>query len=93
VAAKNWLMIKRKIRCCCWWWWSLSPRQKAALAPAGVVVQVVLAGAAGADVASRPASQVRGAEWRWATLVAVNYAGPFAYFRWGRRRDNRADAR
>jgi hypothetical protein len=81
-------MIKPKI---CWWW-SLSPRQKAALAPAGVV-QVVLAGAAGAVVASRPASQVRGAEWRWATLVAVNYAGPFAYFRWGRRRDNRVDAR
>jgi hypothetical protein len=47
------------------------------------MVQVVLACAAWADVARRSASQVRGPKWRWAMPIAVNYAGPLAYFAGG----------
>ena len=61
-------------------WRDLSPARKA-----GVVVttaiQFGLAAAAWADLAHRPAAQVRGPKWRWALLIAVNYAGPLAYFR------------
>jgi hypothetical protein len=49
-------------------------------------VQVGLAAAAWTDLARRAPAQVRGPKWRWAVLIAVNYAGPIAYFRWGRRR-------
>jgi hypothetical protein len=74
------------------WCGPLSPRQKAAVALT-CAVQAVLAAAAWADVARRPAGQVRGPKGRWAMLIAVSDAGPLACFRWVRRRDNRADAR
>jgi hypothetical protein len=69
-------------------WSDLPPAQKA-----GVVVtttiQFGLAAAAWTDLARRPAVQVRGPKWRWALVIAVNYAGPLAYFRWGRARPPR----
>jgi len=63
-------------------WRDLSPAHKAALTLAAAV-QFGLAGAAWLDLARRPASQVPGPKWRWALLIAVNFAGPIAYFRWG----------
>jgi hypothetical protein len=48
-------------------------------------VQLSLAAAAWADLATRPAEEVNGGKGRWALLIAVNWIGPFAWFRWGRR--------
>lgn len=73
-------------------WRSHASWQKAVLALAAAA-QFGLAGAAWTDLARRPAGQVRGPKWRWALLVAVNFVGPLAYFRWGRRRQNRAAVR
>jgi hypothetical protein len=66
-------------------WRDLSRWQKTALS-VSIAVQFALAAAAWTDLARRPAAQVRGPKWRWAALTAVNFAGPIAYFRWGRRR-------
>jgi Phospholipase_D-nuclease N-terminal len=52
----------------------------------GATVQFGLAAAAWTDLVRRAPAQVRGPKWRWAVLIAVNYVGPIAYFRWGRRR-------
>lgn len=65
-------------------WSELDDRQRAALLVMGSV-QVSLAVAAWADLASRPASQVNGDKRRWAAIIAVNFIGPLSYFRWGRR--------
>ena len=65
-------------------WADLTPAQRAALL-AAASVQVGLAVAAWTDLARRPASQVRGAKRWWAAAIAVNFVGPLAYFRWGRR--------
>jgi len=43
-----------------------------------------LAATAWADLASRPAEQVNGSKAKWAAIIAINFFGPFAYFRWGR---------
>jgi Phospholipase_D-nuclease N-terminal len=53
---------------------------------AGATAQFGLAAAAWTDLARRARRQVRGPKWRWAALIGVNYVGPIAYFRWGRRR-------
>jgi phospholipase D-like protein len=66
-------------------WHDLSRRQKTTLSVTAVV-QFGLAAAAWTDLARRPPAQVRGPKWRWAALIAVNFAGPVAYFRWGRKR-------
>lgn len=47
-------------------------------------VQITLAVAAWVDLARRPADRVRGPKPLWAVAIAVNFAGPLAYFRWGR---------
>src|SRR5271166_1640731 len=70
-------------------WRDLTSRQKAA-ATAGAALQCGLAAAAWADLARRAPAEVRGPKWRWAALIAVNYAGPIAYFRWGRTRPAQA---
>ena len=48
-------------------------------------VQFLLAGVAINDLVRRPAVQVRGPKWAWAPAMAVNFVGPLAYLRWGRR--------
>lgn len=48
------------------------------------IVQLTLAGVAWADLARRPAVEVRGPKWRWALFIGVNFVGPMAYLRWGR---------
>lgn len=47
--------------------------------------QVSLAVAAWADLASRPADEVKGKKGKWAALIALNYIGPITYFLKGRR--------
>lgn len=73
-------------------WHPLASWRKAVLALVAAA-QLGLAGAAWTDLARRPASQVRGPKWRLALIVAVNFTGPLAYFRRGRRRQNRAAVR
>lgn len=65
-------------------WDELPPLAKAAVV-ALAAVQVSLAVAAWADLAARPAEQVRGPKRRWALVIAVNFVGPILYFRRGRR--------
>ena len=48
------------------------------------LVQVALSLAAWSDLALRPAAAVRGRKRVWAAVIAVNFVGPIAYFRFGR---------
>ena len=65
-------------------WKDLSEAQRKAFVATGVV-QVALAGAAWTDLALRPREFVRGRKVWWALAILVNFAGPIAYFRWGRK--------
>ncbi|MGW4213636.1 PLDc N-terminal domain-containing protein [Lentzea sp. NPDC004789] len=65
-------------------WNDLTEAQRRTLLTMGVV-QVVMAGAAWTDLAMRPREFVRGRKLWWALAILVNFAGPLAYFRWGRR--------
>ena len=69
-------------------WQDLTRWQKTAVT-VSAVVQLGLAAAAWSDLARRAPEEVRGPKWRWAALIAVNYAGPIAYFRLGIRRPAR----
>jgi len=68
-------------------WSDLSERNRRLLI-AAAVADVSLRIAALVDIKRRPASQIRGRKWAWATAVAiVNSAGilPISYFVFGRR--------
>ncbi|SFE87171.1 PLDc N-terminal domain-containing protein [Blastococcus tunisiensis] len=65
-------------------WSDLTGRQQTAVLTLASV-QLSLAATAWADLATRPAAQVNGSKTRWALLIAINFFGPLAYFRWGRR--------
>ncbi|MCP2247272.1 PLDc N-terminal domain-containing protein [Lentzea aerocolonigenes] len=65
-------------------WRDLTEAQRRTLLTIGVV-QVAMAGAAWTDLALRPREFVRGRKLWWALAILVNFAGPLAYFRWGRR--------
>jgi hypothetical protein len=67
-------------------WSDLSERNRRLLI-AAAAVDVTLRIAALVDIKRRPASQIRGRKWAWATAVAVvNSAGilPISYFVFGR---------
>jgi hypothetical protein len=65
-------------------WSDLSPKQQM-LVLTLASVQLSLAATAWADLATRPAVSVNGSKTRWALIIAINFFGPLAYFRWGRR--------
>lgn len=65
-------------------WRDLTPRQQAAVLTLACV-QLSLAATAWADLATRPAAAVNGRKSVWTAVIAVNFLGPLAYFRWGRR--------
>lgn len=65
-------------------WAELSRSQKRAVAVAGVV-EVVMTVAAWRDLATRPASGVRGPKKAWGIAALVQPVGPVAYFALGRR--------
>ncbi|WP_239155436.1 PLD nuclease N-terminal domain-containing protein [Amycolatopsis sp. FDAARGOS 1241] len=50
------------------------------------MIQIALTATAWWDLAHRRADQVRGPKTVWAVIIVVNFAGPLAYFRWGRLR-------
>lgn len=71
-------------------WSDLDERTRKLVITAGVV-DAALRVAALIDIKRRPASQIRGRKWIWATVVAVvNSAGvvPISYFVFGRNRDS-----
>ena len=49
--------------------------------------QLSMATAAWAVLARRPAQSVNGSKLRRAAIIAINFFGPPAYIRWGRRLD------
>lgn len=65
-------------------WSELSARQRTAICVAGSV-QISLCVAALVDIRRRPASELNGPKWAWTAAAFVNFAGPLAYFRFGRR--------
>jgi hypothetical protein len=68
-------------------WSDLNPRARQ-LIVAAAVVDGVLKTAALVDIKRRPASQIRGSKWVWASaILLINSAGglPVAYFAYGRR--------
>jgi hypothetical protein len=65
-------------------WSELSPRQQTAALTMGSI-QLSLAATAWTDLARRPAGRVNGRKALWAVVIAVNWIGPLASFRWGRR--------
>lgn len=65
-------------------WRDLSSREQTAVLTLASI-QLSLAATAWADLATRPAARVRGSKVRWAFVIAINFVGPLAYFRWGRR--------
>jgi hypothetical protein len=76
------------------WWSKLSPRTRwllvgSAAAETTLKVAVLL------DLRRRPASQVRGPKWLWASSMIVNSAGliPISYLVFGRRSAGAAEAR
>ena len=66
-------------------WGDLSQRQRFLVA-AGGTVQVALLVAALSDLWRRPSDQVHGSKAMWTAVSFVNFVGPLAYFRFGRRR-------
>jgi hypothetical protein len=66
-------------------WSELSPREQVLILTLASV-QLSLAATAWADLACRPAEQVNGSKATWGAIIAINFVGPLAYFRWGRRR-------
>jgi hypothetical protein len=69
-------------------WSDLSPRTRR-LIVAGAAAEGSLKLAALIDIKRRPASQIRGSKWLWATaVVLINSFGgaPLLYFAFGRRR-------
>ena len=65
-------------------WSDLTPKQQTAVLVLGSV-QLSLAATAWADLARRPAGSVNGSKTGWAFVIAINFVGPLAYFRWARR--------
>jgi hypothetical protein len=66
-------------------WSELSPREQTAVLTLGSI-QLSLAATAWTDLARRPSVEVNGSKRLWAGVIAINVVGPFAWFRWGRRR-------
>jgi hypothetical protein len=66
-------------------WSDLSRNERAGVAGAGVV-QIGLLAAALVDIARRPAEEIKGPKAAWAAASFINFAGPIAYFAFGRKR-------
>jgi len=66
-------------------WSDLSPRQQKAIA-LGAIAELVMTTMAVADLARRPAKQLRGSKPLWLATFVVQPFGPILYLLAGRRR-------
>lgn len=66
-------------------WSDLSPGLKGLIIGLGIV-QVGMIGVAHGDISRRPESEIRGPKRLWRLLTLINFAGPAAYFVYGRQR-------
>jgi hypothetical protein len=66
-------------------WRDLTPNQRKVVA-AGGAAQLVLLGAALADIRHRSADELRGSKRLWVPALFINFIGPVAYFLFGRKR-------
>lgn len=66
-------------------WRDLSSQQKLMIMFFGAI-QAGLLAAALWDIARRPAEQINGKKWIWASVSFINYVGPITYFVFGRNR-------
>ncbi|WP_086824085.1 PLD nuclease N-terminal domain-containing protein [Allokutzneria sp. NRRL B-24872] len=67
-------------------WQDLDPGRRRKVIVAGTV-QIALAVTAWVDLARRSPERLNGPKRLWALVIAINFVGPIAYFRFGRRRD------
>jgi hypothetical protein len=65
-------------------WSDLSAGQKRAIVLSGAV-QIGLLIAALVDIHRRPTGEIRGRKWAWTAASFINFAGPIAYFAFGRK--------
>ena len=65
-------------------WQDLTYRQKRNMVLAGAV-QMGLLAAALVDIYRRPEEEIRGKKRLWTAAAFVNFAGPMAYFLFGRK--------
>ena len=65
-------------------WSDLSRGQRVATV-LGSIVQIGLLGAAQWDIHHRPAAQIKGSKAAWTAASFINFAGPIAYFLFGRK--------
>jgi Phospholipase_D-nuclease N-terminal len=66
-------------------WSELSRRERSTIG-AAIALQLSLLTAAQIDLLRRPAKEVRGDKRLWRVVSFLNFAGPLAYFAFGRKR-------
>ncbi len=69
-------------------WSELTRIQKAIFVALGIF-QVALLAVAQWDINRRPEEEIRGNKWIWKAIALINFAGPIAYFLFGRSRPSR----
>jgi len=70
-------------------WADLSRGQKV-MTVAASIVQFSLLAAALWDINHRPAAEIKGSKAAWTAASFINFAGPIAYFLFGRKRPGQA---
>jgi hypothetical protein len=65
-------------------WEDLTGPQKVGIIVMTTVQLGLLAGALW-DIRKRPADEINGNKWVWAGVSLINYVGPLAYFKYGRK--------
>ncbi len=67
-------------------WSDLSTRQRQGLSVLALL-QITLLALAQWDLSRRSQDEINGSKMLWRALVFINFAGPIAYFIFGRKRD------
>jgi hypothetical protein len=65
-------------------WKDLTGPQKVGIVVMTMVQLGLLAGALW-DIRKRPDDEINGNKWVWAGVSLINYVGPLAYFKYGRK--------
>ncbi len=65
-------------------WNELTGQEKVGLIGLSTI-QLALLGAALWDICHRPATEINGKKWVWTMVSFLNFVGPLAYFKFGRK--------